>query len=104
MTSLVRTPFKPKFSFFRLSFRYCLSCVLTARMFLLFDVLSAVQNIQFTYLHSTIKYGGQKHAVKSLSFTLIILETLPKDHYTKLNVYLQLELPVLIQMGSARNC
>ena len=37
--------------FFRLSFRNCLSCVVTARIFLLFDLSSAVQNICFIYLH-----------------------------------------------------
>ena len=39
----------------RLSFRNCLSCVVTARIFLLFDLSSAVQ-ICFIYLHSTILY------------------------------------------------
>ena len=38
--------------FFRLCFRNCLSCVLAARIFLLFDLLSAVQNACFIYLHS----------------------------------------------------
>ena len=37
-----------------LSFRNRLSCVLTARIFLLFDLSSAVQNICFIYLHSFI--------------------------------------------------
>ena len=37
--------------FFRLSFHNCLSCVITARIFLLFDLSSAVQNICFIYLH-----------------------------------------------------
>ena len=36
--------------FFRLSIRNCLSCVVTARIFLLFDLSSAVQNICFIYL------------------------------------------------------
>ena len=36
---------------FMLSFRNCLSCVLIARIFLLFDLSSAVQNICFIYLH-----------------------------------------------------
>ena len=40
--------------FFRLSFRNCLSCVVTARIFLLFDLSSAVQNICFIYLHLLI--------------------------------------------------
>ena len=40
--------------FFRLSFRNCLSCVLTARIFLPFNLSSAVQNICFIYLHSFI--------------------------------------------------
>ena len=35
--------------FFRLSFRNCLSCVVTARIFLLFNLSSAVQNICFIY-------------------------------------------------------
>ena len=35
--SWVQILFKPEF-FFRLSFRNCLSCILTARIFLLFDV------------------------------------------------------------------
>ena len=35
---------RPEF-FFRLSFRNSLSCVLTVRIFLLFDILSAVQNM-----------------------------------------------------------
>ena len=34
---------------FRLSFRNCLSCVLTARIILLFNLSSAVQNICFIY-------------------------------------------------------
>ena len=38
--------------FFTLSFRTCLSCVETARIFLLFDLSSTVQNICFIYLHS----------------------------------------------------
>ena len=37
--------------FFRLSFRNCLSCVVTARIFLLFDLSSAVQIYVFIYLH-----------------------------------------------------
>ena len=37
--------------FFRLSFRNCLSCVVTAMILLLFDLSSAVQNICFIYLH-----------------------------------------------------
>ena len=37
--------------FIRLSFRNCLICVVTARIFLLFDLSSAVQNICFIYLH-----------------------------------------------------
>ena len=36
-------------NFFRLSFRNCLSCVLTARIILLFNLSSAVQNISFIY-------------------------------------------------------
>ena len=40
--------------FLRLSFRNCLSCVVTARIFLLFDLSSAVQNICFIYLHLLI--------------------------------------------------
>ena len=36
--------------FFRLSFRNCLSCLVTARIFLLFDLSSAVQKICFIYL------------------------------------------------------
>ena len=35
--------------------RNCLNCVLTARIFLLFDLSSAVQNICFIYLHSFIQ-------------------------------------------------
>ena len=46
----VRIPFKPEF-FFRLSFRNWISCVVTARIFLLFDLSSAVQNTCFIYLH-----------------------------------------------------
>ena len=42
--------------FFRLSFRNCLSCVVTARIFLLFDLSSAVQNICFIYLHLFLKF------------------------------------------------
>ena len=38
--------------FFRLSFRNCLSCVLTARIFLLFDLSSAVQiYVPYIYIH-----------------------------------------------------
>ena len=37
--------------FFRLSFRNYLSCLVTARIFLLFDLSSAVQNICFIYLY-----------------------------------------------------
>ena len=49
--SWVRIPFKPEF-FFRLSFRNCLSCVVTARIFLLFDLSSAVQiYVSYIYIH-----------------------------------------------------
>ena len=38
-------------NFFRLSFHNCLSCALTARIFLLFDLSSAVQNISVSYIN-----------------------------------------------------
>ena len=39
-------------NFFRLSFRSCLSCVVTARIFLLFDLSSAVQiYVSYIYIH-----------------------------------------------------
>ena len=60
----VRIPFTPEFyfilfyfvlfCFLRLSFCNCLNCVVTARIFLLFDLSSAVQNICFIYLHLLI--------------------------------------------------
>ena len=39
------------FHFFKLSFRNCVSCSLTARIFLLFDLSSAAQNIYVSYIH-----------------------------------------------------
>ena len=44
--------------FFRLSFPNCLSCLVTARIFLLFDLSSAFQNICFIYLHLFIHLHG----------------------------------------------
>ena len=44
--------------FFRLSFRNCLSCVVTARIFLLFDLSSAVQiYVSYIYIHLFILHG-----------------------------------------------
>ena len=44
--------------FFRLSFRNCLSCVVTAGIFLLFDLSSAVQiYVSYIYIHLFILYG-----------------------------------------------
>ena len=43
-------------NFFRLFFSNCLSCKLTASIFLQFDLSSAVQNICFIYLHSINEY------------------------------------------------
>ena len=44
--------------FFRLSFRNCSSCVVTARTFLLFDLSSAVQiYVSYIYIHSFILHG-----------------------------------------------
>ena len=44
--------------FFRLSFRNCLSCVVTARIFLLFDLSSAVQiYVPYIYIHLFILHG-----------------------------------------------
>ena len=46
------------FFFFRLSFRNCLSCVVTARIFLLFDLSSAVQiYVPYIYIHLFILHG-----------------------------------------------
>ena len=61
-----RTPIKPDFFLFRLSLRNCLSCVLNARIFLLFDLSSAVQNIRFIYLHSNVvTIGNTQQFVRS---------------------------------------
>ena len=44
--------------FFRLSFRNCSSCVVTARIFLLFDLSSAVQiYVSYIYIHLFILHG-----------------------------------------------
>ena len=44
--------------FFRLSFRNCLSCVVTARIFLLFNLSSAVQiYVPYIYIHLFILNG-----------------------------------------------
>ena len=44
--------------FFRLSFRNCLSCVVTAKIFLLFDLSSAVQiYVSYIYIHLFILHG-----------------------------------------------
>ena len=44
--------------FFRLSFRNCFSCVVTARIFLLFDFSSAVQiYVSYIYIHLFILHG-----------------------------------------------
>ena len=44
--------------FFRLSFRNCLSCVVTARIFLLVDLSSAVQiYVPYIYIHLFILHG-----------------------------------------------
>ena len=44
--------------FFRLSFRSCLSCVVTARIFLLFDLSSPVQiYVSYIYIHLFILHG-----------------------------------------------
>ena len=54
---MVRIPFKPDF-FFMLSFCNCLSCVVTARIFLLFDLSSAVQiYVSYIYIHLFILHG-----------------------------------------------
>ena len=45
-------------NFFRLSFRNCSSCVVTARIFLLFDLSSAVQiYVSYIYIHLFILHG-----------------------------------------------
>ena len=46
------------FLFFRLSFRSCVSCVVTARIFPLFDLSSAVQiYVSYIYIHLFILHG-----------------------------------------------
>ena len=47
-----------KKNFFRLSFCNCLSCIVTARIFLLFDLSSAVQiYVSYIYIHLFIFHG-----------------------------------------------
>ena len=44
--------------FFRLSFRNCFSCVVIARIFLLFDISSAIQiYVSYIYIHLFILHG-----------------------------------------------